>query len=276
MVEPAHVDGAALVALAAQTRRRVGVGGDDHAALPGGHLLVGVEGEGGEVAAGPDHPALRVDRAERLAGVLEDPEAVALRQRLQLGPGGGPAEDVDRQEAPGLLGDGGRRGVGVDVERLGIDVDEDRFRPLVEERVRRGDEGERAGDDLVAGPPAELAHAEVERRRAARDRDRVLDAEVVGEGALEAFAPSVPRRGDRSGGPRARAPPRVRRFPARASGIEVHWNAYSSESTSACQDASITFPDTPVVPHSRSPSAESRSTRVTASVPRSWSRIRTL
>ena len=55
-----------------------------------------------------------------------------------------------------------------------------------------------------------------------------------------------------------------------------HWNAYSSESTSACQEASITFPDTPVVPHSRSPSAESSRTRVTASVPRSWSRIRTL
>ena len=115
MVEPAHVDGAALVALAAQARRGVGVGGDDHPALPRRHLLVGVEGEGGEVAAGADHAALRVDRAERLAGVLEEAEAVLGGERLELGPGGGPAEDVDRQEARGALADrrrGGARGRG--------------------------------------------------------------------------------------------------------------------------------------------------------------------
>ena len=99
MVEPAHVDGAALVALAAQAGGGVGVGGDDHPPLPRRHLLVGVEGEGGEVAAGADRAALGVDRAERLAGVLEDAEAVRGGERLELRHRRRVAEDVDRQEA---------------------------------------------------------------------------------------------------------------------------------------------------------------------------------
>ena len=59
MVEPAHPGAAALVAQAAQRRRGLGVGRDDHPALPGRHLLVGVEGEGREVAAGADRAAPR-------------------------------------------------------------------------------------------------------------------------------------------------------------------------------------------------------------------------
>ena len=54
------------------------------------------------------------------------------------------------------------------------------------------------------------------------------------------------------------------------------WKAYSSESTSASQEASMMFSETPIVPHSRSPSEESRRTRVTAPVPWLSSRIRTL
>ena len=56
----------------------------------------------------------------------------------------------------------------------------------------------------------------------------------------------------------------------------AHWNAYSSESTSASQEASMMFSETPIVPHSRSPSAESSRTRVTAPVPWASSRMRTL
>ena len=56
----------------------------------------------------------------------------------------------------------------------------------------------------------------------------------------------------------------------------AHWNAYSSESTSASQEASMMFSETPIVPHSRPPSAESSRTRVTAPVPWASSRIRTL
>ena len=50
----------------------------------------------------------------------------------------------------------------------------------------------------------------------------------------------------------------------------------SSESTSASQDASIMFSETPIEPHTSSPSDESSSTRVTAPVPFVSSRMRTL
>ena len=188
MVEPAHVDGAALVALRAQAGGLVGVAGDDHAPLPRRHLLVGVEGEGGEVAAGADLAALGVDRAERLAGVLEDAEAVLAGQRLQLRHRRRVAEDVDRQQADGALADRGGGGGRVEVERLLLDVGEDRPRPLVEQAVGRGDEAERAGHHLVALAPAEHPHPEVERGRAARGHHRVLDPEPGGELALEALA----------------------------------------------------------------------------------------
>ena len=54
------------------------------------------------------------------------------------------------------------------------------------------------------------------------------------------------------------------------------WKAYSRESTRASQEASMMFSETPIVPHSRLPSAESSRTRVTAPVPWASSRMRTL
>ena len=88
-------------------RRRAAVSapsGIDHPPLARRQLLVRVEGEGGEVAARPHPPALGVDRAERLAGVLEDPEAAAGGELLELGHRRGVAEDVDRQDPRGALG----------------------------------------------------------------------------------------------------------------------------------------------------------------------------
>ena len=211
MVEPAHVGGAALVALAAQPRRTRRPGRDDHPALAGGHLLVGVEGEGGEVAAAADHAALGVDRAERLAGVLEDAEAVAGGERLQLRHRRRVAEDVDRQDAGGALADGRRGGLGVEVERLRIDVAEDRPGALVEQAVGRGDEAEGAGQDLVARAPAERPHAEVQRRGAAGDRDRVARLRARRRARARSARPSGPARADPSAAPRAPAPPRARR-----------------------------------------------------------------
>ena len=187
---------------------------------------------------------------------------------------------MDRQDPGRALAERRPRGLRVEVEGLGVDVAEDRPHALVEQAVGGGDEAEGAGQDLVARPPAQRPDAEVERGGAARDGDRVLDAQPLGEGPLEALAH------------------RAQREPAGAQDLErqlllaladlrpgqryllgaAHrgWKAYSSESTRASQEASMMFSETPIVPHSRSPSEESRRTRVTASVPWVSSRIRTL
>ena len=187
MVEPAHVGGAALVALAPQAGGGLGAVRDQHPALAGRQLLVGVEAEGGEVAAGPHPPSLGVDRAERLAGVLEDPEAAAGGDLLELGHRGGVAEDVDREDPRGALGQTRLGGGGIEVEGDRVDVAEDRPHTLIEEAVGRSDEAQRAGQDLVALTPAQRPDPEVQRGRPARDGDRVLDPEPGGEVALEAL-----------------------------------------------------------------------------------------
>jgi hypothetical protein len=140
------------------------------------------------VAPGTDVAALGVDRAKRLAGVLEQAEVVLGRQRLQLRHRRRVAEDVDRQDPGGALTDGGGRGRRVEVERDRVDVAEDRLDALIEQAVGGGDEAEGTGQNLVAGSPAKRSHAEVQPGRAAGYRDRVLDPEPIGEGALEALA----------------------------------------------------------------------------------------
>ena len=228
----------------------------------------------------------RVDRAERLAGVLEDAEAVLGGDRLELRHRRRVAEDVDRQDPGGALADRGRGGRRVEVEGHRVDVAEDRPGALVEQAVGRGDEAEGAGQDLVALAPAQRPHAEVQRRpcrwrRRPRPRPRATRRRRA-----RSARPSGPARAGPSAAPRAPAPPRARRAPGVASGIGSlsgsaslicrGWKAYSSESTSASQEASMMFSETPIVPHSRSPSEESSRTRVTAPVPWVSSRIRTL
>ena len=94
VVEPAHVGRPALVALGVDLRLVLGGAHGDHAALARGELLVGVEAEHGRVPARAHGRPVGVDRAERLAGVLHDRQAVALERRDV----GRVAEDVDGQE----------------------------------------------------------------------------------------------------------------------------------------------------------------------------------
>ena len=203
-------------------RRRAatsGSGDGDHAALAGGQLLVRVEGEGREIAARADQPALGVVRPERLAGVLEQAEAARRRRALAARARGRVAEDVDRQQARGALADAPPRPRRVEVERDRVDVAEDRRRALVEQAVGRGDEAERRGDDLVArrpsraparrgaGPPCPRRPRPRRRRRASR-RSRARSAPA-----------SARARAGPSAAPRAPAPPRARRATGFASGI---------------------------------------------------------
>ena len=87
----------------------------------------------------------------------------------------------------------------VEHERVGIDVDEDGRRALVEHHVGRRDERDRRRDDLVARADAGGAHQQVQAGRAARDGDGVLAAAERRElasrsGARTGRAPSMPER----------------------------------------------------------------------------------
>ena len=109
----------------------------------------------------------------RLAGILDDAEAVAAGERLERRHVRRVAEHVNRQQSDSALTAGGRGRLGIDVEGDGVDVAEDRLGALVEEAVGGGDEAERARDDLVPPSPPHRAHAEVKRGRAARHGDRI-------------------------------------------------------------------------------------------------------
>ncbi len=281
MVEPAHVGRAALVALGVDPLLHGAVAERDHAALAGGQLLVRIEAEHGRVPASADRRAVRVERAEGLAGVLDDRQPEPLEGRDV----GGIAEDVDREQRRRALGDRGGRGGRVEVQGQRVDVREHRRRALVEAHVGAGDERERRRDHLVPFADADGAQAQVQAGRPAGDGARMRRADACGERALElrharperelAGAQHLDHRvllglpqdrpcerdlllahADSAAALRAAAP-RSRRRPC---------SGYSSESTSACHEAAMTFSPTPIVPQTSFPSEASISTRVMAPV----------
>ena len=91
-------------------------------------------------------------------------------------------KDARRRITDRRLGTGG-----IQSQRGGVHVDEDRIRVLEQETVGGGDEAQRRRHHLVPRPPPKLPHRQVERRRAAGDGDGILDTEPVGEGPLEAL-----------------------------------------------------------------------------------------
>jgi hypothetical protein len=80
VLEPGAHLGAALVAHGAAEGGDLVVVGDDHTALAGGHLLIGVEGEGSGIAKGAEL-ATAIVGPEGLAGVVNDAQIV-LRSDL--------------------------------------------------------------------------------------------------------------------------------------------------------------------------------------------------
>ena len=94
VVEPVHVGGAALVSLGVDPLLERRVRGRDHPALPGRDLLVRVEAEYRRMPATADRHAVGIDRAERLARVLDDRQPEPL-ERTEVG---WVTEDVHRQQ----------------------------------------------------------------------------------------------------------------------------------------------------------------------------------
>ncbi len=175
-------------------RERVICGGD-HPAFGGGEILGGVETETGDVADGANlcHPAsVHVARGTGcvrgvfhdfqivIACDLQDPIHVASLAGEVHGQEG--ADSFVRAVLECLLDAGW-----ADVEGAGIDVDEDWAGAEVAENFRGRGEGERGGDDFVAGTDAERPQRQMKRAGAVRQRERMFGADVFGELGLETF-----------------------------------------------------------------------------------------
>jgi hypothetical protein len=131
-------------ALVAQDAQPVGDGvvvGRDHAALTGGEVLGGVEGERSD----PERAGTGavVGRTVGLRRVLHDVQAAVPGDGHERVHVGGLAVEVDRHEHLGAVPDRGRDGRRVDREVVLADVREPGRGAGLEDGVEGGDEGER-------------------------------------------------------------------------------------------------------------------------------------
>jgi hypothetical protein len=205
--KPGVAGGAPLVAQRAHQRRGPIVIGDDHPAFAGGDLFVGIKGEHPAVAKDARWPAA-VFRAQRLARVFDQLEAVRIRDLAQRIPIRGLPEDIHpqhclqlrpirrafaRQPAPGgcaaraqlLRGLQGQPGVHVAGQR--VHIHKDRNRIFKEDHIGRSHEGERGGEHQVAGADPRRAHAQVQPGGAGVDPNGMLEPGQLAKGRLKGF-----------------------------------------------------------------------------------------
>jgi len=183
--------------------------------LAGGHLMRGIEGQRGEVAERSD--GLSADpRAERVAAVLHEEEAPLFAERGERGCVERKAHRVREHDRARSVGKRGAHGVDAHVVRPELDVNEDRYPPVLHDRVDGCREGRGRGDDLIAWPKGVLQLVRAERadraevRRGTRvNEERVLRACRHREVALK------------SGGLRASGEPEVERAPHERSDLRI-------------------------------------------------------
>ena len=159
--------------------------GHEDTALAGAHPLAGLGGETPDVAEGAERsPAPR--RAVRVSAVFDEEEVVLLDDLHHRVHVGHVAAHVGHQEDL-------RAGFGhFAVEVFGVHAplavrfDQHGFSTGVVDHAWHGVEGERVGQDLVAGFHAGDVERDVHRRATGIGADGVLHAHVLGEGLLEA------------------------------------------------------------------------------------------
>ena len=111
---------------------------------------------------------------------------MTVGDRAQPLPVAGRAVEIDAEDRLGPRPDRRFDGVGVEAPGVGQDVDQHRLGADIDDRRDRGDPGHVGRDDFVAGTDPERGERQVQRRGRMRHADRVGDADIVGEHALEA------------------------------------------------------------------------------------------
>ena len=160
--------------------------GRDRAALSRRHDLARVERETRRDAERAARSSA-VLRAERAGGVLEEHDLLR-HGGLQRLPLDRTPEEMHGHDGARSRRDRGGDGSDVEVERVGVDVDQNRLRAAQLDRVRRRRERVGGDDHLVARPDLEREQGEMERCRAGRDGRRVRRAD-----GLRRCRPRTPR-----------------------------------------------------------------------------------
>ena len=148
MLEPVVALIPALVAQSADAARQGRIAGDYHATFTGRDLLVGVKGKHRRVPHGA-YLATAGFRAQRFAGIFDDQQPMApgdieYGRHLRRHP-----EGVYGNDGAGTRSDRFFNPLGIDVERLRIDIDEHRRGAFVADSIGHCDERERGQDHLV-------------------------------------------------------------------------------------------------------------------------------
>jgi hypothetical protein len=175
--------------------------GDQRSAFDRRDVLRHVERERGQVAKCADL-ASAPHGADRVRGVLDDRQAVGLRERIQPVHVHRPTRQVNGHDRPRAWGDCCRRLLEVDEAGSRHRLDQHRRGPRVLDCIGGRYERHRGDEHLVARPHTEHLQRQGQRGCARRHAPAVLDAEVVGKQRLEAMDlgpgphPSRPQRVD--------------------------------------------------------------------------------
>ena len=150
----------------------------------GGDRVTAGEARDRDVGARAGARAAQV-RVEHVAAVFDDEQAVAIGDGADGVPVGAVADEVGREDRLRARADHRLDAVDVDLQRVGLDVDERGDDAVAHERRDVARERERRRDHLVAGLAAEQVDGEPQRRRAAVHHHRVLLGEQLRAAPLE-------------------------------------------------------------------------------------------
>ena len=126
-----------------------------------------------------------IARLHGVRRVLGEEQAVRVADRADAGKVRRQTGVVHRHDGAGALSDLLLDLIRVDEAGVRVDVGKDGRRADVQDGVRRGGEGQRRGDHLVAGADALREQRQMQRCRAGIDSDAVLRTDVRREVLLE-------------------------------------------------------------------------------------------
>ena len=156
------------------------IAGEHGASLAGGDLFVGIKTEDGEIAEAASTAPAKA-RADGLGCVFDEGQLMASREiskRIHLGRD---AEGVNYKDGTSAGRDRALDGGGVEIERGGIDLNQNRRSAHLKYGVDDGHEGKRGKDDLIALAHPKREQREMETCRAGTHGHRMIYTVIGGQ-----------------------------------------------------------------------------------------------